>query len=98
MYLSNRTVGRSQNLKITDTHVEFEHDESICCYCCVKVNHHIGLDQIWYVRYYAPERELNLLYNTHGNVNFQSCVSIRGLMENTPKLIKDTIIKRRHRL
>ena len=89
---------RSQKLKITDTHVDFEHYDTSCCFD-FKVNHHISLDHIWLIRYYGTIQRLDLLYSKDGNENAQSCVCILGLNKssNTPKLIKDTIIQRRRR-
>jgi hypothetical protein len=104
MYLNNRALRRSQKLKITDTHVDFEYNNC----CCLKVKYLMSLDDIWFIhntisgfgdigRSFEPQ--LELLYSKDGNENFQSYVQIRGLIEssNTPKIIKDTIIHRRHR-
>jgi len=68
----------------------------------------MSLDDIWFIHNHISdhgvsgrpfETQLGLLYSKDGNENLQSCVQIRGLIEssNTPKLIKDAIIHRRHR-
>ena len=99
MYLNERASRRSQKLKITDTHADFEYNNC----CCLKVKYLMSLDDIWFIHNHISgmdgQRQLQLLYSKDGNENFQSCVQIQGLIEssNTPKLIKDAIIHRRHR-
>jgi len=100
MNSDDQVMRRSQKLKITDTHVDYEHNATSCCCLSLlsghKVKHHISLDHIWMMRYYAPNQQFDLLTFGKGG---DKCVSIRGLIKssNTPKLIKDTIIQRRPR-
>ena len=99
---------RSQMLKITDTHVDYEYINGITCCRFVsdlKVNHHISLDHIWLIHYDTELQQLQL--RTLNNMDQLSLaeiinenthpLSIRGLIKssNTPKLIKDAIIQRR---
>ena len=98
LYSNDKAVRRSQKLKITDTHIDYEHDARSCPFCCFsfhKVNYNISLSDIWLIRNNPKWQRLDLLYSKDGKENFQ--VSLVGIIEssNTPKLIKDAIIQRR---
>ena len=92
--LNDNALRRSQKLKITDTHVDFEYNN--CCY--FKVKSLISLDDIWLIRnsvqYYVDDHEnIVHLYSK------DKCVSILGLnsSSNTPQRIIDAIIQKRPR-
>jgi len=103
MLLNTQDHLKSQKLKITDTHLDYEHsvwDSSNCCYLgqAVIKRHHISLDHISMIRRNSFEPStgqcLCITYNEDG---YNKLASIWGLTKtsNTPKLIKDIIIQRR---
>jgi len=86
--LNDYALQRSQKLKITDTHVDFEYNN----WCCFKVKNLISLDDIWLIsnNYYYGKCFFELYSK-------DKCVSILGLnsSSSTPKLIQEAIIQRR---
>ena len=98
---------KSQKLKVTDTHVDFEHLSLPRCYCCLSSNpstetYHIRLKDIRSISYSKHKQQLDIHYfkpwiSREGQLREQSAIQIRGLLEssNTPGLIKDAIVQRR---
>jgi hypothetical protein len=94
---------KSQKLKVTDTHVDFEHLSLPRCYCCLSSNpptetYHIRLKDIRSISYSKHKQQLDINYFTgEGQLKEQSTIKIRGLLEssNSLGLIKYTIVERR---
>ena len=92
---------KSQKLKVTDTHVDFEH-LSYACYCSFPFNrptetYHIRLKDIRSISYFKHKQQLDINYFKGARTKKQSTIKIRGLLEssNTLGLIKDAIVQRR---
>ena len=92
--LNDYALRRSQKLKITDTHVDFEYNN----WCCFKIKYLISLDDIWFIRReHVKNEHIDMSYFTLHSKD--KCVSILGLnsSSNTPKIIIEAIIQRRTR-
>jgi len=92
---------KSQKLKVTDTHVDFEH-LSYACYCFFPFNrptktYHIRLKDILSISYFKHKQQLDINYFKGTRTNKQSTIMMRGLLEssNSLGLIKYSIIEKR---
>jgi hypothetical protein len=93
---------KSQKLKVTDSHVDFEHLSLPRCCCCLFSNpptetYHIRLKDIRSISYFKHKQQLDINYFKGARTNKQSTIKIRGLLEssNSVGLIKDAIIEKR---
>ena len=91
---------KSQKLKVTDTHVDFEH-LSYACYCFFSFNrptktYHIRLKDILSISYFKHKQPFEIHF-FKGAYKKQSTIKIRGLLEssNSLGLIKYAIIEKR---
>jgi len=93
---------KSQKLKVTDTHVDFEHLSLPRCCCCLSFNpptetYHIRLKDIRSISYSKHKQQLDINYIKGARTKKQSTIKIRGLLEssNSLGLIKYAIVQRR---